>query len=401
VSDGGPSAEFLLLAACCRWPTDAIAIRKAGETAIDWRRFVKLAQRHRVQGFARIGLDAAAIAVPPGLVAAHRRQTARNLLLLDEAARIAAMLADADIPAAFLKGATLAELAYGDQAVKQTLDNDLLVGPDQVAATIKLLEPLGYRITDPAVPLDRKRLSVLIDMVKECTLVLPSNKAMLDLHWRMTSVEGLLAEPDLVRDLRMVTIGDHRLPTLGDEALMVYLAVHGARHGWSRLKWLADFNALLVARDEAAMAVLRARAKRDGVTRAMDLALLQTNRLFGTAVPEDVGRSRRVRWLAALSDALMRGGDELAEQHMVPRRYMAVGHLSALLLKSSPTYLANAAWSSWVSTADALALPLPRAARPLYLLTSPAARIGRAARRIVDRGFSRSARSPMRARQEN
>lgn len=401
MSGGGASAEFLLLAACCRWPIDATAIRKASQTAIDWRRFVKLAQRHRVQGFGRIGLEAAAIAVPPGLVAAHRRQIARNLLLLDEAARIAKMLADADIPAAFLKGATLSELAYGDQAVKQTLDNDLLVDPNHVATTIELLESTGYRITDPAVPLDRKRLSVLIDMVKECTLVRPGNKAMLDLHWRMTSVKGLLAEPDLARDLRIVTVGNHRLPTLGDEALMIYLAVHGARHGWSRLKWLADFNALLEARDEAALAALRVRAKRDGVMRAMDLALLQANRLFGTAVPDDVGRSRRVRWLAALSDTLMRGADELAEQHMVPRRYMAVGHVSALLLKSSPAYLADAAWSSWVSTADALALPLPRAARPLYLLTSPAARIARAARRIVDRGFSRSARSPMRARQEN
>jgi hypothetical protein len=401
VSGGGPSAEFLLLAACCRWPTDATAIREAAETAIDWRRFMKLAQRHRVQGFARIGLEAAAITVPPGLVAAHHRQIARNLLLLDEAVRIATMLADADIPAAFLKGATLAELAYGDQAVKQTLDNDLLVGPGQVAATIELLESIGYRITDPAVPLDGKRLSVLIDMVKECNLVRAGNKAMLDLHWRMTSVRGLLAEPDLRRDLRIVTIGNHRLPTLGDEALMVYLAVHGARHGWSRLKWLVDFNALLTGRDEAAVVALRARAKRDGVMRAMDLALLQSNRVFGTAVPDEVGRSRRVRWLAALSDALMRGPDELVEQRMAPWRYMVAGHVSALLLKSSPGYLANVAWSSWVSTADALALPLPRAARPLYLLTSPAARIGRATRRIVERGFPRTARGPMRARQEN
>lgn len=400
MSGGGASAEFLLLAACCRWPTDATAIREAGQTAIDWGRFAKLAQRHRVQGFARIGLETAAIAVPPGLVTAHRRQTARNLLLLEEAAQIAAVLTKADIPAAFLKGATLAELAYGDQAVKQTLDNDALVSPSHVAATIELLQRAGYRMTDPAVPLDGKRLPVLIDMVKECTLVRPDNKAMVDLHWRMTSVEGLLAEPDLTRDLRTVTVGNYRLPTLGDEALMVYLAVHGARHGWSRLKWLADFNALLAALDASALEALRARAKRDGVARAMDLALLQAKRVFGTVVPDDVGRSRRVRWLAALSDALMRGGDELAEQHMVPRRYMAVGHASAFLLKSSPAYLANAAWGSWVSTADALALPLPRAARPLYLLTSPAARIGRAARRIVDRGFSPSTRSPMRARQE-
>ena len=398
---GGASAEFLLLAACCRWPTDAMAIGAAAEHAIDWPRFLALARRHRVQGLVRIGLEAAGIHAPLGLIAGHHRQIARNLLLLDEAERIAAMLADAGIPAIFLKGATLAELAYGDQSVKQTLDNDLLVGPEHVAATIDLLQPIGYRVIDPAVPLDRKRLSVLVDIVKECALVRPNNKAMVDLHWRMTSIKGLLPEPDLTRDVRMVTIGKFRLPTLGDEALIVYLAVHGARHGWSRLKWLADFNALLAAKDEATIAALRARAARDGVTRAMDLALMQANRVFGTIVPDDVGKSRRVRWLAALSDALMRGSDELADQGTVPRRYMAVGHASAFLLKSNPAYLINAAWSSWVSTNDALALPLPRAARPLYLVTSPIARIARAARRIVYRGFPRDADGPMRARQEN
>ena len=400
MSNGGPSAEFMLLAACCRWPADADAVRDAADRAIDWGRFLALVRRHRVVGLARTALEGAAIAAPPALVEAHRRHIARNLLLLDEAARIAALLDGCGIKAAFLKGATLAEIAYRDQRVKQTLDNDLLVAPGDVAATIALLETAGYRVTDPAVPLDARRLPVLVDMVKECTLIHAGNRAMVDLHWRATSIKGLLAEPDLVRDVRPVMVAGHALPTLGDEALMVYLAVHGARHGWARLKWLADFNALLVPMDEDAVAVLRARAGRDGVARAMDLALLQAHRVFGTEVPEDAGRSRRVRWLAALSDALMRGPDELAGQAETPRRYMAVGHASSVLLKSSPSYLANVAWGSWVSTEDALALPLPRAARPLYLLTSPAARIGRAARRVVDRGFSRKPDGPMRARQE-
>jgi len=401
MSDGGPSAEFLLLAACCRWPTDATAIRAAAEAAIDWRRFVALARRHRVLGFARIGLEAAGIAAPPGLIAGHHHQVARNLLLLDEAARLTAMLAEAGIPAVFLKGATLAELAYRDQHVKQTLDNDLLIDAEHVAAAIDLLGRAGYRVTDPAVPLDAKRLPVLIDMVKECTLVRAGNRAMLDLHWRATSLKGLLAEPDLVRDVRMVAVAGHNLPALRDEPLMVYLAVHGARHGWSRLKWLADFNALLTAMDEAAVVSLRARAKRDGVARAMDLALLQANRLFATPIPGDVGRSRRVRWLAALSDALMRGPNELAGQVDMPWRYMAAAYASVPLFKLSPAYLADAAWTSLVSTQDALALPLPPVARPLYLLVSPIRRIARAARRVVDRGFPRDADGPMRARQEN
>lgn len=400
MSRGGPSAEFMLLAACCRWPTDADAVRDAAAGAIDWNRFLALTRRHRVAGLARIALEAAGIPAPAALGERHRGKVARNLLLIDEAARITALLGRNGIKAAFLKGVTLAELAYRDQRVKQTLDNDLLVAPDDAGTAITLLEGAGYRMTDPAISLDADRLAVLIDMVKECTLVHAGNRAVVDLHWRATSVKGLLNEPDLARDVRPVIVSGHALPTLGDTALLVYLAVHGARHGWSRLKWLADFNALLAAMDDEAVAALRARARRDGVERAMDLALLQAARTFGTRVPVDVGRSWRVRRLAALSDALMRGRDELADQTHAPWRYMAIGHASALLLKSTPRYLANVVWTGWVSTEDALALPLPRPARPLYLLTSPAARIGRAVRRIVDRGFSPAAERPMRPRQE-
>ena len=400
MSGGGPSAEFLLLAACCRWPTDAAAVRDAASRAIDWGRFVALTRRHRVGGLVQVALQAAGIPLPAALSVAHRLRIARNLLLIDEAARIAGLLERSKIRAAFLKGATLAELAYRDQHVKQTLDNDLLVAPGDVTATIALLEGIGYRIVHPAGPIDAGRLPVLIDMVKECTLVHAGNGAMVDLHWRAVSIKGLMAEPDLVRDVRHVMVAGHALPTLGDEPLMIYLAVHGARHGWARLKWLADFNAMLAAMDDAAVTALRVRARRDGVERAMDLALFQSARIFGARVPDDVAHSRRVRSLAALSDALMRGRDELAGQAEAPWRYMLIGHASALLLKTTPRYLANVAWGSWVSTDDALALPLPRAARSLYLLTSPLARTGRAVRRIVDRGFSRAAERPMRPRQE-
>jgi len=378
VSAGGPSSEFRLLAACCRWPTDAVAIAAATKAAaIDWERFVALARRHRVIGFAYHGLGAAGIARPEKLATRFRGLAARNLLLREEAARLAKLLAAEGIEAVFLKGATLAELAYRDQTIKQTLDNDLLVAPVDVAATIKLIQEAGYRVTNPRTPLNDRTLPVLIDMVKECTLT-HANRAEVDLHWRMTSVKGLLAEDDISRDTQIVVVDGRSLRTLGDEALMVYLAVHGARHGWARLKWLTDFNALLVSMDDAAVASLRARADHAGVRRAMNLALIQSHRIFGTRLPDNIRWSRRVRWLVALSDALMTGPDELVEQRSAPRRYMAVGHASALLLKASPRYLANLAWSSWVSTEDALVMPLPRAARPLYLAISPAWRIARA-----------------------
>jgi hypothetical protein len=393
---GEASAEFRLLAACCRWPTDAEAVRAAASDSIDWYRFLVLARRHRVVGFARRGLVAAGIDPPRSITALSRRVAAQNLLLAREARRITQLLAGAGISAAFLKGATLAERAYRDQGIKQSIDNDILVAPDDVVATVAVLERAGYRLESPAIALNPARLAVMTDLVKECLFVHARNGASIDLHWRTTSLRGLLKEPDLATDQDIVTVDGDALPTLKVEALMTYLAVHGAAHGWSRLKWLADFNALLAPMSEAEVTTLRGRAQRDGAPRAMTLALLQANRVFGTPVPADVGRSRRVRWLAALSDALMRSG-ERAGQGEVPKHFTALILASTLLLKARPRYLADAAWTAWVAPPDALAVPLPRALYPLYALISPTRRIGR----LTARGFARLQSRTTRAAKEN
>lgn len=387
-----PSPEFLLLAACCRWPTDPAAVTAAAQGGIDWPRLVALTRRHRVAGLVRRGLIAAGIDPPAAITQSCRQAVARNLLLLREAGRIAALLADAGIAAVFLKGPTLAAQAYADVGVKQTLDNDLLVSWPDTPAVIGIIEGAGYRLADPPVILDRKRLSVLASLVKECGFVHRANRALLDLHWRASSLRGLLREPDLVADAETVAIDGVAIPTLRANALMVYLAVHGARHGWARLKWLADFNALLVAMDERAVVAMRARARRDGVTRCMDLALVQAGRLFGTAVPPDAARSCRVRWLARLSDELMRGPNEIAEQAEVPGRYMAAGFASTILLSVRPRYLLDALWTVWVAPRDALAIPLSLPLRPLYLAIGLACRIGRLVSRRLARARSTSMR---------
>jgi hypothetical protein len=381
-----PSVEFALLVACCHWPTDPRAVAAAARGQIDWSRFAALAQRHRVAGFVHRGLLAAGVQVPPSIALSSRKAAARNLNLLREAGEIAALLTEAGIAAVFLKGAALAERAYQNQGVKQTLDNDLLVSTADVPATIAVLEEAGYMLADPPVILNRQRLSVLVSLVKECTFVHPVRRVMVDLHWRASSIRGLLCESALLRDAEIIEVAGLKIPALPAETLMVYLAVHGARHGWARLKWLADFNALLATLNPEGLAAIRERARRDGAAQCMDLALFQASRLFGTAVPRDVARRNRVRWLALLSDAVMRGSNELAEQKDVPARYMAASLASTVLLSTRPRYLIDAWWSVWVAPRDAIEMPLPTLLRPIYLLISPVRRIGRLLRRGLVRG---------------
>ncbi|WP_293992259.1 nucleotidyltransferase family protein [Sphingomonas sp.] len=393
---GEPSAEFRLVAACCRWPTDVAAIRAAASAEpLAWPRVVRVARRHRVIGFVRRGLTMAGLDVPRRLDELYRPMLQRNLLHYAEAARLAGLLADAGIPVAFLKGVVLAELAYADQGVKQTVDNDILVAPHDVPPALALLDRAGYRLNDPR-NIDGARLPLMIDLFRECQLVHRDTGALVDLHWRMQSLEQLAPEPVVADEARMVTVEGKPLPTILGEAMMIYLAIHGARHSWARIKWLADFNALLVKMDDASVAAMRDRAARDGVGPCIDSALIQCERRFGTPVPPEAYRSRRARALVWLADRLIFGPDETVDQHLVPGRYMRVWLASAAMMKTRPRFLAHVAWDIWVAPRDMLAMPLPRPLRPLYVLISPVRRVGR----LAARGFARARSKTMRAPQE-
>ena len=381
---GGPSAEFRLVAACCRWPTDVDAVRAAAAADIGWRDAVRLARRHRVAGFVRRGLIAAGIAVPPRLDELYRHMMRRNLLQYGEAVRLTARLSDAGIPVALLKGVVLAELAYGGQDVKATVDNDLLVAPVNVAAAIAIMQAAGYRVID--LPTDGRRpVAALTALVNECQLIHPVSGAIVDLHWRLHPYRQLSREPDVASEARIVTVAGKGLPALTGEALMLYLAVHGARHSWSRIKWLADFNALLGGMDDREVAALRALARRGGVLPCVDSALIQCERLLGARIPAAAHRSRRARALVRLSDGLIFGPDI----DVAPGRYARRWLLTTLVMNTRLRNAGSILWHLWVSPIDTLAVPLPRPLYPLYAVISPARRAARITARLAARGFAR------------
>jgi hypothetical protein len=123
VNDALRSAEFGLLAACCRWPVSEAAVRVAA-TEIDWDALLKLAMRQRVSGLVHRALMAAEIVPPPAAAAelARRADTIaqRNAMQAAETVRLQGLLARAGIASLALKGAALAQLAYG------TLDLNML-----------------------------------------------------------------------------------------------------------------------------------------------------------------------------------------------------------------------------------------------------------------------------------
>ena len=152
------STEERFLRLCLRalWdpPCPEAAVTLAVQEQFDWAALRLTADVERVAALlyhvvCRQGL------VPPEVEAALEEAyyglARQNSLLLHELERIVGALAEAGVPVLLLKGAALAETAYGNAALRPMDDLDVLVPRPQVGAAQAALTGLGYRMvtTEP------------------------------------------------------------------------------------------------------------------------------------------------------------------------------------------------------------------------------------------------------------
>ncbi|MEM6907872.1 MAG: nucleotidyltransferase family protein [Pseudomonadota bacterium] len=261
----------------------------------DWHAVIEAAERHRVVTLVFLALRQQQ-GVPAGVLAELSKATKQKRLIglaqLAELGRIGQLLSLHAIPFAELKGFSLGQLAYGKTDVKESVDIDVLVPKRSVYDAVDALFSSGYSLCRTGSKASPRQVHALVDLRKDVALCRGSNLK-LELHWRLTSTSGLLPESIEPSDWRDVTIGRNlTLQTLAMPDLLAYLAVHGALHSWSRLKWLSDFNALLnrMQREEWQAAIER--EQHPGAGEAIRLALQLCDLVFD---------SRRLQSMRGLS----------------------------------------------------------------------------------------------------
>ncbi|GAC1658434.1 MAG: hypothetical protein NVS9B1_18310 [Candidatus Dormibacteraceae bacterium] len=203
----------------------------------------------------------------------------RNLRLA--AALLAAIdtLAGAGVTALPIKGVVLAQQLYGGLAERECADIDLLVDPDSREVAIAALAVAGW-ITTPApaaaVHLIR-RTQVVIELERE--------GVPLDLHWDLFEPHFAvrLAAAPMRAAAVPVALAGRSLRVLADEDLVLFLAVHAAKHSWGRLLWIADLaRAFGLPLDWAAV---RRRAEAAGVARMLGVGAALVGSLFDVQTP--------------------------------------------------------------------------------------------------------------------
>jgi hypothetical protein len=301
-----PNPELLFVAACCRWPDDsarrALVVDRAGNVS-DWGAVRDLAGAHRIEGFVADAVRRFDLGAPKPIAqwAEEMRAAMRAQAALEIAQTLRVCDALAGIPLRVLKGAPLGIEIYGRAAVKRSWDIDILVDPSDAVEAAQRIAALGYAPSKPRRLLDKQELRRWSSVSKHAGFASAIGMEV-ELHWRLASLPGMLEGVGVDGPARMVTLfGDRQVPTFPEDVNLAYLCVHGTSHGWSRLKWLADFAALASSMEPDALERAVAGATRFGTGEAIGASFLVRERMFGVAVQPFVRVSEKAREIADLA----------------------------------------------------------------------------------------------------
>jgi hypothetical protein len=268
------------------------------------------------------GLKAAGIPIPEEVAAPLARVAKRilhnNLVAAADTARLTGLIAAAGYPVLAVKGVVLGALAYGSVGVKHSKDIDLLILPEHLAPVLALLEAESYRITQPTQALSAEQRALLPRYGKDVTMGRGAPHMHVELHWRLFTNSQLLPMLTARAPVQTVMLGTGlSAPTFAAADLYAYLVLHGAIDGWSRMKSLADLNALVASAAPDALLTWHDRALALGAGAASEQAMLMMRDLFELPLPitlaETIGRSPRVRMLIAGAYRLMAVRDGATE----------------------------------------------------------------------------------------
>jgi hypothetical protein len=117
-----------------------------------------------------------------------------------------------------------------------------------------------------------------------------------DLHWAVTAaveypVHSLalpLEQAGFWSRLETVSLAGTPVPSFAPEDLLLVLCVHGSKHRWERLEWIACVAECLRARPRLDWGLLSRQARVLGSRRMLHLGLLLAHEILDAPLPPDV-----------------------------------------------------------------------------------------------------------------
>jgi len=210
----------------------------------------------------------------------------RNLYLAAEMFRLANVFRTEGMFAVPYKGPLLAAQAYGNLAMRQFADLDFAIRQIDVPRAAAILEANGYKAVFGATPAEEGTRPTH----SEYQFVRPSGNVIVEMQTEITLryFPRKLKFDALEKRLTTVSIAGGEILSFSPEDTLILLSVHGAKHFWERLMWIADISELSQAMPAIQWDKAFARAQRMGVSRAVNLALYLAHQMLEAPLPDHV-----------------------------------------------------------------------------------------------------------------
>lgn len=261
---------------------------------IDWGKLQIEAQSLGVQPLLWRFLDRLdAELVPADALANLRRvlleNAMHNLKMTGELANILDAFSARGIRAIPYKGPTLAVLAYGDLALREFGDLDILVSREDLPRAGQMLAERGYEAEFALANLrDRSFLTIS----NALSFRSAQKRILVELHWTLSPklFPLKLDEESLFSNTLTVHPAGRGMETLAVEPLLIYLCSHGSRHCWSSLGWIADVAWLIDMEKGLDWDEVLRLAETTNSRRMLWLGLLLAHSLLEADLPETILR---------------------------------------------------------------------------------------------------------------
>lgn len=286
------SKEFELFLTCARSYQDnecQYKIKDLIESDINWQQCIEMAVRHKVMPLVYTTLNTVAHnAVPQEVQEVFRscfqRNAQQNLFLTGELLKILASLEANGIVAVPYKGPVLANSVYGNLAMRQGGDLDIIVQLPDILKVKELLLDLGYK---RKAELTEAQERAYFQSKREHTydFIDDAKQVLIEIHWRITPRFSSPIEPKHFWNyLEPHKFAGRTVNSLPLDYWLPILCVHGSRHCWERLGWICDV-AELVRRHDIDWDKTINFASSLGCRRMLFLGLFLANELMGTVLP--------------------------------------------------------------------------------------------------------------------
>lgn len=293
-------AEWALLLECAKPRPDPVRMAERLRASLQWPSLMALADDHSV-----LGLTAARLAnFDQKSIPAERRDSLRarrrsyalfTMNLTAEMFRLFDSFAAAGIEVLVIKGPVLSARCYGDPGLRQYGDLDLIVRDADILRATELMICLGYEASVPLTAIRARKIP------GEYVFRQSATKLLVEFHTERTfryHPRPLPLEKLFQRQTR-VNIDAHEIPALSPEDELVLICVHGAKHFWEQLSYIADVAAF-VSEQKLDWGRVTSAAGEVAAERMLYVGLRLAADVLGAALPENVVETVRSDRSAAI-----------------------------------------------------------------------------------------------------